>query len=326
MREVDAGQLTDLGQSAARRLIARASWSGWTPAVMAFLRKRTGIGALGGRALWACVAALLIACLAGCDPGSGGTPAGTAESTETQPTRGETDVSTPSPAEGEVATTRDERSEQESARATAAGETAGLVALDLGLTVDAVTRATPGNPRGVKPPHLREEVKREPFLVPEGVENVALYQPATCSEEELAAGDLDQLTDDIKQSGPFDFVELGTGLHWVQIDLGQVRAIHAVAIWHYYKNPTIYNDVIVQVADDPAFQENVRTLFNNDHDNSAKLGRGKDTAFYTRWWAELVDARGPDGTPTRARYVRVYTAGGMEGEPVRFVEIGVYGT
>ncbi len=291
-----------------------------------FLRNSAAIEALVTGAAWMFSAGLLMACLAGCDHGSRGTPAATAPSTEAQPTRGETDMSTPSPARGEPAPTEDERSDQRSAEATAAGETAGLVALDLGLTVDAVTRATPGNPRGVKPPHLREEVKRESFLVPEGVENVALYQPATCSEEELAAGDPDQLTDDIKQSGPFDFVELGTGLHWVQIDLGQVRAIHAVAIWHYYKNPTIYQDVIVQVSDDPMFEENVRTLFNNDHDNSAKMGRGKDTAFYTRWWAELVDARGPDGAPTRARYVRVYTAGGMEGEPVRFVEIGVYGT
>ena len=39
-----------------------------------------------------------------------------------------------------------------------------MVALDLGLTVDAVTRATPGNPEGIKPPHLREEVKRKDFI------------------------------------------------------------------------------------------------------------------------------------------------------------------
>ena len=272
---------------------------------------------IASRVPLACLGGLLLACLCGCDEGSGGAPTATAQSTEAQPTRrGKAEASvldTPSPTKSGAAEAR------------AAGSASGLVALDLGLTPDAVTRATPGNPRGVKPPHLREEVKREPFMVPKGVANVALYQPVTCSEKRLFAGDLDQLTDDIKQSGKFDFVELDTGLHWVQIDLGQVRAIHAVAIWHYYKNPTIYQDVIVQVADDQAFRQNVRTLFNNDHDNSAKMGKGKDTAFYTRWWGELVDARGQDGAPTRARHVRVYTAAGMEGEPVRFVEIDVYG-
>jgi hypothetical protein len=202
---------------------------------------------------------------------------------------------------------------------------AGMMALDLGLTVDAVTRATPGNPEGVKPPHLREEVKREDFIVPEGLENLALYKEVTAGVDEPNLGDLDQVTDGIKKSGDFDFVEMGEGAHWIRIDLAEVRTVYAIAIWHFYKNATIYNDVIVQVADDPDFTKNVRTLFNNDHDNSAKLGKGADGAFYTRWWGELVDARGPDGKGTRARYVRIHTSEGMEGEWVRFVEVDVYG-
>jgi len=202
---------------------------------------------------------------------------------------------------------------------------AGMVALDLGLTVDAVTRATPGNPEGIKPPHLREEVKREDFIVPEGLENLALYKEVTAGIDEPNLGDFDQITDGIKKSGDFDFVEMGEGAHWIRIDLAETHTIYAIAIWHFYKNATIYNDVIVQVADDKAFTTNVRTLFNNDHDNSAKMGKGKDTAFYTRWWGELVDARGADGKGTRARYVRIFTSEGMEGEWVRFVEVDVYG-
>lgn len=202
---------------------------------------------------------------------------------------------------------------------------AGMVALDLGLTVDAVTRATPGNPEGVKPPHLREEVKRKDFIVPEGLENLALYKDVTSSVDEPNLGDLDQVTDGIKKSGDFDFVEMGEGPHWIQIDLAETRTLYAIAIWHFYKNATIYNDVIVQIADDPAFTKNVRTLLNNDHDNSAKMGKGTDAAFYTRWWGELVDARGADGTGARARYVRIHTSEGMEGEWVRFVEVDVYG-
>jgi len=200
-----------------------------------------------------------------------------------------------------------------------------LVELDIGVGVDAVTRATPGNPKGLKPPHLRPKGKRAVFKVRPGMENLALYKPVTASEEEPIRGDLDQINDGLKKSGEFDYVELAPEPGWVQIDLGQPRAIHAVVIWHFYKNATIYNDVIVRVADDAAFSQNVRTLFNNDHDNSAKMGKGDDKAFYTRWWGEIVDARGDNYDGTTARYVRVYTAAGMEDEPPRFVEVAVYG-
>lgn len=207
----------------------------------------------------------------------------------------------------------------------AASNPVELVELDLGLTEDAVTRATPGNPKGLKPPHLRKEVERPPFMVPPGVKNLALYKPVTSSDKEPNTGDLDQVTDGLKKSDEFDFVELGQGVQWVQVDLGRTSAIHAVVVWHYYKNPIIYNDVVVQVADDAGFSQNVRTLFNNDHDNSARLGRGKGTAFYARWWGEIADARGADKKGTPARYVRVYTADGMEDEFPRFVEVAVYG-
>ncbi len=105
----------------------------------------------------------------------------------------------------------------------------------------------------------------------------------------------------------------------------EARTLYAIAIWHFHKNAVVYNDVIVQIADDRAFTKNVRTLLNNDHDDSAGMGKGKDTAFTSRWWGELIDARGADGKGTRARYVRVHTSEGMEGEWVRFVEVDVYG-
>ena len=201
---------------------------------------------------------------------------------------------------------------------------ATLVKLDIGLGADAVTRATPGNPRGVKPPHLRAKGRRPPFMVRPGMTNLALYKPVSASEEPVI-GDVDQITDGLKKSGQFDYVEIGPGLGWVQVDLGKLRTVHAVVIWHYYKNATIYNDVIVRLADDPEMARNVTTVLNNDHDNSARLGKGDDKAFYTRWWGEIADARGDDGKGTPGRYVRVYTADGMENEPVRFVEIAVYG-
>jgi len=200
-----------------------------------------------------------------------------------------------------------------------------MVALDLGITADAVTRATPGNPEGKKPPHLRQDTSREKLLVPEGVRNLALYKDVTSSVAKPSIGELEQVTDGIKTCGDFDVVQMGEGAHWIQLDLAEARTLYAIAIWHFYKNAIIYNDVIVQVADDKAFTRNARTLFNNDHDNSAGMGKGKDTAFTSRWWGELVDARGADGKGTRARYVRVHTSEGMEGEWARFVEVDVYG-
>ena len=202
-----------------------------------------------------------------------------------------------------------------------------LEELDLGLGVDAVTRATPGYPKTrSRPPHLRKEIRRPPFMTVPGMDNLALGKPVTGSmTEEPIIGELDQVTDGVKKSGDFDYVELDFGPQWVQIDLGETRSIHAIVIWHYYKNPVIYNDVIVQVADDECFETGVRTLFNNDHDDSSGLGKGADTAYHARWWGEIVDARGDANAGTRARFVRVYTNGGAAEEETRFVEIAVYG-
>ena len=98
-----------------------------------------------------------------------------------------------------------------------------------------------------------------------------------------------------------------------------------MVVWHYYKNPIVYNDVIVQLTDDAEFGENVRTVFNNDHDGSSGLGTGTGTAYIARWWGELVDTRGSDRGGAPARFVRVYSNDGTAGEPTRLVEIAVYG-
>ncbi|MBI4976133.1 MAG: FMN-binding protein [Spirochaetes bacterium] len=197
--------------------------------------------------------------------------------------------------------------------------------LDLGTTVDAVTRATPGYPKHVvKPPNLREEVKRPPFMVPPGLTNLALGRPVTVSMPPII-GDPAQIVDNVKKSGDFDFVELGKGVQWAQIDLGDVRTIFTVCIWHFYKNSIIYKSVIVRISDDPAFIKDVKTIYNNDYENIAGFGEGKNTTYYARWWGELADARGDDYNGVRGRYVRIYTAGGAGGEDTRFVEIAVYG-
>ena len=194
---------------------------------------------------------------------------------------------------------------------------------ELKLDIDAVTTATPGhNLDDISLPHLRKEgKKRPPFMVVPGLENLALYKLVTVSDEP-AVGEPEQITDGIITSGKFDFVE---GPSWVQVDLGEPAEIHAVVLWHFYKNPVIFNDVIVRVSNDVNFSRDVIMLFNNDHDNSAGMGKGTDTAYISRWWAEIVDARDADLTPTTARYVRVNTGLSVSGKLPGYVEVAVYG-
>ena len=202
-----------------------------------------------------------------------------------------------------------------------------LKELDLGLTADAVTRATPSyRANRIQSPRPRKEVRRPPFIVPVDAANIAKGRPVTSGmEDKPIIGKLGYVTDGVKRSGLFDYVELDSGPQWVQIDLGAMRTVYAIVIWHYYKSPVVYNDVIAQIADDAAFTQNVRTLFNNDHDNSSGLGVGKGTPYYSRWWGEIVDAMDHEKEGQRARFVRVYTNGGSAGEDSRLVEIAVYG-
>ena len=57
----------------------------------------------------------------------------------------------------------------------------------------------------------------------------------------------------------------------------------------------MYHDVVIQVSDDPEFKSGVRTVFNNDHDNSAKLGQGKDRAYIESYQGRIIDAQGATG-------------------------------
>jgi hypothetical protein len=78
--------------------------------------------------------------------------------------------------------------------------------------------------------------------------------------------------------------------------------------------------VIVQVSDDPEFKTGVTTVFNNDQDNSAKLGIGKDRAYIETNFGKLIDAKGVKG-----RYVRVYSNGNTANDLNHYIEVEVFG-
>jgi hypothetical protein len=79
-------------------------------------------------------------------------------------------------------------------------------------------------------------------------------------------------------------------------------------------------DVIVQVADNADFTKNVRTIFNNDNDNTSKLGAGKNMNFVETSEGKLVDAKGE-----RARYMRFYSNGNNANDLNHYIEVEVYG-
>ena len=180
-----------------------------------------------------------------------------------------------------------------------------------------------GTPRNIRSANLERITgkKRGPFYVPPGTKLLSLNKPVTASDTAPVIGELDFVTDGEKSGEEGYFVELGPMVQWVQIDLEDTYSLHAILIWHYHSQARVYRDVIVQVSEDPDFITGVQTVFNNDHDNSAGLGIGKDKEYIETNEGRLIDPRG-----VKARYVRLYSRGNTSNEMNHYVEVEVYGT
>jgi hypothetical protein len=161
---------------------------------------------------------------------------------------------------------------------------------------------------------------RPPLMVPRGVKNLALGKPVTTSDTNQLAVNLMKITDGDKEATEQGTVLLRKGVQWVQIDLGAPSALYAVVIWHAHDTPKVYHGVVVQVADDAAFTQNVRTLFNNDQSNVDGLGEGANREYFETNEGKLVEAKG-----AVARYVRAYSKGSTESRLNEYTEIEVYG-
>ena len=189
------------------------------------------------------------------------------------------------------------------------------------LTTEIPAEVIEGTPQPIKVPNLEQAPGNAPSLqVPEGTELVSLGKPVTSSDDFPIIGDISYLTDGDKQAGEGYFVELMDGLQWIQIDLEVPTTIEAVWLWHYHSQARAYHDVIVQVSNDPEFQEGVTTLFNNDFDESADMGRGSDSPYVESRFGKLIDGRG-----TSAQYVRFYSSGNTSNDMNHYIEAEVYG-
>ncbi len=179
-----------------------------------------------------------------------------------------------------------------------------------------------GTPQDTRVERLEKPLgkMRPPFLAPVGTKNVAFEKLVSSSDEEPIIGEIEMITDGDKEAADGSYVELGPFLQHVTVDLEAIHEIYAIVIWHYHKQAVVYFDVVVQVADDPDFITNVTTLFNNDIDNSAGFGLGKEMHYTETNEGKLIDAKG-----VRARYVRLYSNGNTGNDLNHYIEVEVYG-
>jgi hypothetical protein len=182
-----------------------------------------------------------------------------------------------------------------------------------------------GTPQDIKVENLEKPLgrPRDPFLAPEGTVNVAKGKPVKSSDEMPIIGEISYITDGDKEAADGSYVELGPLVQHITIDLEKPCELYAIVIWHYHKQPRVYNDVVVQLSNDPDFIKDVKTVFNNDMDNSAGLGVGKDMHYIETSEGKLIDLIS-QGSP-KARYVRCYSNGNTSNDLNHYIEVEVYG-
>jgi hypothetical protein len=214
-------------------------------------------------------------------------------------------------------------------------KTLTLVALATGVAIAAVAQEKvnlkvevpkpcfTGTPKDIRSPNLepaRGGKDRDPVEVPTGTKLLSKGCKVTSSDAEPIIGELAFVTDGDKEHDAATYVELGPNTQWVQIDLGKEKQIYAGCIWHYHGEARVYRDVVCQISNDPDFIDGVQTVFNNDHDNSSKLGAGKEKEYVEDNKGRPFAVNGVKG-----RYFRFYSRGNTSNEMNHYTEIEVFG-
>ena len=183
-----------------------------------------------------------------------------------------------------------------------------------------------GTPKEIKSDNLEPDPGpgkfRPPIMVePEFTKKLTTEDTKVTTSEEAVTGENEYVVDGDKTPDATSMLQLPGGVQWVQLDLGAEHVISAVCVWHDQGDERVYKDVVMQISNDPKFLEGVTTVFNNDHDDSAKLGKkGTDKEY-----RERNDGRPVDAKLTKGRYVRCYSNGSTS-EPVNnYIEIEVFG-
>jgi hypothetical protein len=203
---------------------------------------------------------------------------------------------------------------------------AGAVAADLvAIKFELPDPVSSGTPKEIKSDNLEPDPGpgkyRAPIMVPAGFDKkLTTEDTKVTTSEEAVTGDNEFVVDGDKTADVTCMLQLPDGLQWVQLDLGAEHTVSAVCVWHDQGDDRVYKDVVVQLSNDEKFEKDVVTIFNNDHNNSAKLGKGADKEY-----RERNDGRPMAGKMTKARYLRCYSAGSSSDPMNNFLEIEVFG-
>lgn len=197
------------------------------------------------------------------------------------------------------------------------------------LNAEKITIAFPppalvGTPQPIKidPKNIDNSSAPRELDLPAGTQNLARNKMVSASDDLIIVGELNYITDGDKDGDEGYEVELAPGLQWVQIDLEKSAQIYAIALWHYHRQKRVYHDVIIQCSDDATFQKNVTTIFNNDFDNSANLGRGNDKVYIETHLGKIIV---PAKSVPAARYWRFYSNGNTSDSGNHYIEIELFG-
>jgi len=191
------------------------------------------------------------------------------------------------------------------------------------LDIKLPSPAFKGTPKDIQTNSYTEPYPDKPrpaFMVPAGLKNLAPDAKITCSDKNVSADDLKKLADGDKEAADQSVVLLRKNTQYVQLDLAQPSEIFAIVIWHAFASPKVYRDVIVQAADDADFTKGVKTIFNNDQDNSSGLGVGTDREYFETHEGKLIDAKG-----VKTQFLRFYSKGSTESALNEYTELEVYG-
>jgi hypothetical protein len=195
----------------------------------------------------------------------------------------------------------------------------GMVPLELKLPAPAFK----GTPKDIQLSAYVEPLSdkpRPPMMVPAGLKNLASGSKVTSSDANATADTLAKITDGDKEASDQSIIFLRKGTQYIQMDLGAPSELFAIVIWHAHNTAKVYHDVIVRIADDAEFTKNARIIFNNDQDDTSKLGAGTDREFFETNEGKLINAKGE-----KAQFVRFYSKGSTESALNEYTEIEVYG-
>ena len=153
-----------------------------------------------------------------------------------------------------------------------------------------------------------------------GMRNVAFGRSVSQSGDAEYDADSSKATDGNLRNGAWDIAPAENQTRYAQVDIGEPWNIDSLRVWHEARDDrrVRYKDVVFRLSTTADFSRDVTTVFNNDLDDSAGLGRGGDGEYDETETGKIVHF-----PPTRARYIRLYSHGNLYDVQNRLSEVMV---